>query len=99
MLVPFSRQVVNYLLKVTIPLQAEKSVIRQLPGKVIGQMSYMLPGAQTSSASSNRPEKILDARGVSLALHNDHESHHVFTTIHHVLTSQTPSKTGKFFSK
>jgi hypothetical protein len=34
-----SRQIVDYFLSVTIPLQAGKSVIRQLPGEVIGQMS------------------------------------------------------------
>jgi hypothetical protein len=38
-----SRQTVGYFLSVTIRLQLEESVIRQLPGEALGQMSYMCP--------------------------------------------------------
>jgi hypothetical protein len=59
-------------------------------------MPYTFPEPKRRSLQRMDRKKILETRGVFLAPRNNHESHHVFTTDHHVLTTRIPSKTGSF---
>jgi hypothetical protein len=56
----FSRQIVDYFLSVTIRLQPGKSVIRQLPGEVLGQMPYNGGHAPLSPSVGQPAEKMLE---------------------------------------